>query len=791
MKQKIAMTLIVAAGSDKDAKAFARCLGSFNGYVDGIFIQLNAPKGKPIHPRMRQIAEQFTDNVYTHVWKNNFVEARNAIFKKVPKKYDWVGWVDVDDRIDNPENIIPVLAVMPEDVQGIYILYDYQKDEFGNVVVAHWTTRVVRNNGSFAWKSSIDDDEVAVHETLIAKRTVTSVSNNEWKVVHEAGPEHYKESLIRNISLLEGMAQRQALKPEGVDPRILFYLGSHYNEAYRFNEALELFIEYLKVSGWAEERAEAHVFIGRILANKGNTTQARTAFLMAMGENPDNTGAYLELAKLEAKAKRWEQSAGWAKRGIEIKPKISPMVQYNNEYELLALYAQALSNLGGKSLTEALKIAQRALKLRPFDPDAKNNRDNIENLVEYRNNLRATARLIHELKKSESDKILPLLDCLPENLQDSPVVINTRQELTPPKKWPKKSIALYVGHGPLGTWGPWSVNEGGVGGSEEAVVRLSRELARLGWCVEIFGTPGTQVGGDGDYNIGWRHYWEFNYMDSFDVLISWRQPALFDHKFKARKKYLWLHDVMPAEELTPERIKNVTKVIYVSKYHSQRPENQHIPAAKRFASGNGITPEDFIKYDGQFKRDPSRCIYMSANERGLRILYDIWPDVKRAVPGATLDHYYGWQSFDAVNRDNPERMAWKASMQLKLKKLKGVTDHGRIGQDELNKEIFKSGLFTYPCFFPEVNCITAQKAMAGGAVPITSDFAALKDIIEFGEQIPMNKFEAEDIERYKQRLIWWLQHPEEQEKVRGPMMAWARSKFDWKNTSINWDKDMS
>jgi glycosyltransferase involved in cell wall biosynthesis len=352
------------------------------------------------------------------------------------------------------------------------------------------------------------------------------------------------------------------------------------------------------------------------------------------------------------------------------------------------------------------------------------------------------------------------------------------------------------------------LNEGGTGGSEEAVIRLSRELAEMGWLVTVYGTPGTKAGPDyyrrfstldeDLYNGGkgtkrapvWRHYWEFSNKDSFDVLISWRQPALFDFEIKARRKYLWLHDVIPAEELTKDRIDNLTKIIYVSKYHSERKENTHVPKAKKLPSGNGITPDDFTRLDGQFERDAKRCIYMSANERGLRILYDIWPDVRKAVPEATLDVYYGWHSFDAVNRDNPERMAWKAHMVARAQELEGVTERGRIGQDELNEEIFKSGVFAYPCTFPEVNCITAQKAMAGGAVPVTSDFAALKNIIKYGEQVPMGKFGHREIEKYKQRLIWWLQHPEEQDRVRRPMMKWARQEFDWKNTAKQWDGEM-
>ena len=41
------------------------------------------------------------------------------------------------------------------------------------------------------------------------------------------------------------------------------------------------------------------------------------------------------------------------------------------------------------------------------------------------------------------------------------------------------------------SWGPSSVERGGrgLGGSEEAAVYLSRELAKLGYCVRVYGNP--------------------------------------------------------------------------------------------------------------------------------------------------------------------------------------------------------------------------------------------------------------------------------------------------------------
>lgn len=789
IRPTVAWCLIVKADTAEEAPMLSRALGSINGYVDAIFIQLNAPKGKKISPKVRQVAEQFTDNIEDFVWEGNFVKARNANFSQVPKGYDFIGWCDTDDTIENPEQIQPVTAIMPEDVNGVYILYDYDHDEFGNTTISHWVSRMVRNNGTFAWKSSIDDEQFAVHETLIAKRQTRSVSNDEWKVVHHAKPERREESLLRNIDLLERMYQSQTAKGN-IDPRILFYLATHYFDAYRFRETKQLLYEYLQSSGWNEERSEAHVYMGKILKMEEKQAGAKQAFLAAIGENPDNSTAYTELGRLEYEQGRYIQAVGWFEKAVAIKREISAIVRHDNRYELYMLLAQAQVNLGGSAINDALKSVGKALKLRPYDPEAKQARDNVQQLIKHRDNIQAASRLIHTLEKDEEGKITLLIDALPKELADSPPVIEARQKHLPAIKWPKKSIAIYVGQSPLGIWGPWSLNNGGIGGSEEAVVRLSKELHELGWHVVVYGMPGDRAG---DYNgVIWKQYWELNSKDKFDVLISWRAPHFFDHKWTARKKYLWLHDIMPASEITQERIDNFDKAIFVSSYHAERPEFAEIPSGKKFVSANGISPDDFTRHDEAFKRDFHRCIYMSANERGLRILYDIWPDVKKAVPDATLDVYYGWHSFDAINKDNPERMAWKAGMVQRAKELDGVTERGRIGQDELNQEIFKSGVFAYPCTFPEVNCITAQKAMAGGAVPATSTFAVLDAIIpdEFGTKVHMGNFESADIGRYKQALIHALQNPPT-DKHRKKMMRWARDIYDWSITASWWNDEMN
>jgi len=791
MTPKIAAALIVK-GTKDEAPLLDTCLTNLKGHVDKFFLDINAVKGKKPSKEVLAVAKKHGADVKETVWVGDFVGARNANFARVPKEYDFILWVDSDDTIENPEKIKEVCAVVPENVDGIYIKYDYATDEYGNVTVTHWVARVVRNNESFGWKSSFSDAGVTVHETLNERRKVGKVMNEEFWVTHHADEDRRDRSLLRNIELLEGMLESTKQNP---DPRILYYLATHYVDANRLYQAKELFEWYLELSGWAEERSQAWVYLGMIYAAFGDRDKARGCYMRAIAENPNDPNPYVELGELEIEESLFEKAIHWL--DMAVAKKIDPMATVSrpmdNTYRAYKLLSQAHANVGGKSLEKASKWLEKAKKLRPFDPELHQAQELLDELIEIRDLTKATNKLLIKYKQvEETDKIVPFLDSLPTIMQDNPLVTSARNYYREPTVWPSKSIAILCGWGPLKNWGPSGL-EKGIGGSEEAVIRISKELHNLGYDVTVFGTPGEEVGDiDG---VHWRHYWEFNRADTFDVLISWRNPEFFDKPVKARKSYLWLHDVMEKEELIPERIANLDRIIFVSQYH--RDLYPFLPEEKCFVSGNGITPEDFEAEDGKHERDPHRIIYMSSHVRGLQLLYEVWEDVKAEVPDAKLDIYYGWGSYDTVNRNNPERMAWKERMLKLEQELDGVTDHGKIGHQQIVEEIMKSGVWAYPCPFPEVYCISAVKAQAGGAVPVSSNFAALKETVKYGEildmkaqdeKTPIGQWDKEELEKFKASLIKVLKDPEYQESVRPEMQKWARTQ-SWANTAKGWDED--
>lgn len=807
MKNKLALCMILKA-SKEEVDLFEKCMESVAPYVQGVFVNMNHPTNVPkqLAIRVEKILAQYDNlenkEVIKTKWTNNFVQAREDSFALVPKDYDFIMWLDADDEVINPEKIAAVLAIFPANYSGLYIDYKYDHDQYGNVIVNHWVARIVRNNGTYHWKSSFADTEATVHETLVEKRMVTNFKNDEFWIKHHSTNQRRDASLVRNIGLLEHMYQKNTTDP---DPRIVFYLATHYLDAGLGTKAQPLFERYLKIGGWAEERSQAMVYLGDIYKGYGKDNVARGYYMQALAENPTDPSPYVELGELELQNKLWPKAVEWLLMATEKKTNDTTIVQRPLEatYRAYKLLAEAYANMDAKGIDEALKWLKKALKLRPTEPELLQAKERLEEMQRVKELNAAALTLARELQQTkELDKLIPFADSLPKELQVSPLVQQIRSIFDEPAYWEKKSIAIFVGPSALGDWGPWSL-ETGIGGSEEAVIHLSRHLAQMGWKVTVYATPGERAGYDNmddkwvaEYPVKWTHYWEFNNRDTFDVLIGWRAPSFFDKAFKARKRYLWLHDVIDLEEITPERLLNIEKVIFVSQYHRDLYPN--IPDAKCFVSGNGIDPETFEAVDGKFERDTKRVVYMSSHERGQDLLQKVWRRVLEEVPDAKLDCYYGWHGYDHINRGNPERMQWKEDLIKDGKDLKNFQDHGRIGHQQIVEEIAKAGVWAYPTAFPEVYCITGAKAQAGGAWPVTSDYAALKDIVKYGDKVHIEeaneshvgKWTQQAIDEFTEKLIYRLKNPPT-EKERKEMQDWARNNLSWVSTAQGWNDEFS
>ncbi len=772
----IGLGMIVKA-SNEEAVGLDTCLKSVAEHVDEIQITITGQNNK-----VEEIAKKYNANVSYFEWIDDFSAARN--YNRSLIKSDWYLWLDADDTLQGAENLHKLVGEAEEsNVSGVYIFYEYQHDNNGNCIDAHWKAQLIKNIDDWSWQG-------AIHEDALPVRPVRWVQTQSIKRIHHSIGPRTKESYERNLRIL--LKEREKNPNE---PRTLFYLGRAYAGAGKVKEAIEILQEYLKLSGWDTERYEAMLIIGKILMNIGQTDDALRVFNDAILEKEEYADAYLQKATAYLVLGDWNKSLNNYKIALGMNER-SGETSYNPmllKRDVWLGIASAYLHLG--RLEEAHQAIDRGLKVDPNLDMAKELKQIIE---EERTKMHILDNYIEIAKalriSGQENRILPLLHAVPPALSDSEPIVAMKHTYLKPTKWPEKSIAVFCGI-TAETWGPDSQNNGGIGGSETAVIELSKRLAGMGWKITVFNDGNWPPEGKEIDGISWQNYWTFNPDDEFDVLWSWRYPELFDYNIRARVAILDLHDVMNPFIFTEDRLKKINKVFVKTSYHRSLYPN--VPDKKFVVVGNGvdlsrwnIEPMEKQTIEDERKSNPHRFIYSSTPNRGLDIVLQMWPKIREKIKDAELHIFYGWNTYYKIEKNNPERMAWMKKIQEKVHNTEGIIDHGRVGQKELAIEQLKSSFWIYPTYFPEIHCITACEMQAAGVIPLTSGYAALAETQQSGISMSGDVHSPVWQEQFIEQIVQIVEDKEFQKAEREKAIEVSKQ-FSWDKVAEEWDRELS
>ncbi len=333
-----------------------------------------------------------------------------------------------------------------------------------------------------------------------------------------------------------------------------------------------------------------------------------------------------------------------------------------------------------------------------------------------------------------------------------------------------------------------------LGGSETALVEVSRRLAARGLAVEVYApdpAQGTRRG------IRWGRVSQLEQDLASGatrprVLVICRDAALAPLARRADMTWIWLQD-MPMEghrKLFRRALPLVDRILCISDYQLQRFARVfHIPAAEvdekfcRTRNGLDLTNHAWLRSgDLAGGRIPGRCVYASAPFRGLEYLLDAWPRIRAGAPGATLEILGGMVTYDQP--DDPF-----AHLYARARDLDGVTVTGAVPQRALLESLRRAELLLYPCCFREAGCIVLQMALACGTVPVTSDIACLPEYVgDQGVVVPGNPRGGGDaaktfVELFVSKSLELLNNKEEQQTLRARCEAhetdWGPVLDDW------------
>lgn len=763
MPQKSSLGLCLIAKEYSEVERIVRLYGSF---FDKIYIQLNGGGKKPA---------KVPENVHlsTFAWVNDFSKARNALLKEVETDF-WM-WIDTDDDIVNPEGLREILKNMGSEVDAVYLEYIYGYNEQREPIAVHWRERVVRTSHPFEWKGP-------VHETLISEQSPVLVQDSSVTIKHAyKGEEDFMKSALRNHEIME-----KAVKDGDEDPRLLYYLGRSYFMLKSYSEAAQTLLIYTDLSGWDEQKYDAWCKIADCLLLMDEQDRAVNSIWEAIKLNPTHPEAYLKLGDLYLHLERPVHAIHWLKVGKALPQPQTLEIVDPTLYTYRPLISLALAHFGQAKVNEAKRFIDEAAKFKPKTPMFESAFKYITTAYLEEQSIKQAAWLGKFAE--QQGNLQKYIEGLPPFIKNDLRLRPLRVKAFPPKKWPSKSIVFYCGE-QWEEWGPDTLHKG-MGGSEEAIVYLSRELAKLGWDVHVYNQRVEELI-DEPYHSNYKvhyHPWEtFNPEDEFDVFVAWRSPRMIEKlKIKARVKCVDMHDTpIGHQAYTPKALESVDKVFLKSEYQRAMGD---IPKDKAVIVPNGIVPEQFV--NPGIKREPHKVIYASSADRGLNLLVrTIWPEVLKEVPNAQLVWPYGWDSFDGMHKGNPTQGKWKWELKRDMQ-LAGVKELGRLSHEDLAKEMMSCSVWAYPTSFPEIDCITAKKVQAAGCDVVTSGFAALQgSVLKDEEEIENIHEKPEEIEKFTKRLIDALKNPTpltERQKVAEQII----NKFAWEKVAEQWNESL-
>lgn len=719
-------------------------------------------------------------------WVDDFSVARTASFAACHT--DYIMWLDADDTLLGCEFLHEVCsdAFLNPSVYSIFMQYEYDHDKDGNVSMLLWRERIVKKN-SHEWKG-------AIHESLLPTIDGCNYRTDRVVVSHNVDSERVGRSGIRNLRIAKAQYEKERLSESGgQDPRTTLYFAKALHATGYFANSIPVFEEYLETSEWDDERYQVFLILGVLYVNSKQYHKALECSTHAIRLRPTFGQAYYLMAQIYFHMEKYAEVIHFCEIGARATMPTDIIPTDPTEYSLkpILIYEYSLFQVGRAQ--ESLRAIEIGLKRFPSCEQLAVRKESVLGYLARMEMEEAAHKLCHWLETYEADrrdKMGWFLKALPEPVSDHPKYVRLRNENSDVEVCipnvlavrPSKHIVIYCG-GTFEVWGPEDVKTKGLGGSEEAVVYLAKELVRRGWCVDVYSNcsePGQYEG------VNYFNHWTWSRSLKPDIFIAWRNSEYIEFAHNDSKKFLWLHDVQKMEYYTPERIAKIDKIMCLSKWH--RDNLKEIPDEKFFLTRNGVVSRDF-NMAGALPRDPYKCVYASSPDRGLDVLLEMWPRIREKCPDAHLHIFYGFtETYDKLHANRDRMIQYKEQILKLMSTLDGVHYHGKVNHAELHMHLMSAGLWLYPTHFTEISCITAMKAQAAGAVPVTMTVAALDETVQHGYKISFPIADTRSITAFENITVDLLTNHEKQEKIRIPMMEWAKSFYDWKNVALSWDE---
>ena len=566
---------------DSELPRLKKLMASVKDYVDTIHITAT---GKKVSGIKKYVEKNGWDYSFFK-WCDDFSAARNYNFSRAPKDSDYIFWLDTDDLLVGG-HLLRKVATVAKDTGKTAVFFTYwygcQFDgepsfqTLTDVELHHPRERLLKP-GTVTWKNRLHETPVPVLGTKENYTQLRYLPNEKTDfpiaVLHTHADRNLdKKSLDkrmeRNQRLLELQLSDERAKGKA-DPRTLLYLMKIYSQKddpELWSLCIDMGYDYLQSSGWDEERAVCYENMARCFGKAGDNAASEQLLLGAIKEWPFAPVLYLMLAQTYFNLRKFNQMKHWMDVAAKIdNPRSAASMQ--NELHLKMLSAELAMNYyfnAKRNTKKALKAAEMLYEINP-DKIIKEKVNTLYDINELNEACLHVDKLVRYLSEvGDIRSIEKILKAIPEVIQKQPFIYKHNHRFLKPRVWGEKEICYFANFGAkhFEEWTPKNL-ESGIGGSETAVIELSKEWTKLGFKVTVFGDPGKA---EGVYDgVEYLPFYAFNIRDKFNILIQWRNGTLAD-KVSTKKFYVDLHDVWADVDYL-EKIDCIDKIFVKSEYH--------------------------------------------------------------------------------------------------------------------------------------------------------------------------------------------------------------------------------
>lgn len=317
----------------------------------------------------------------------------------------------------------------------------------------------------------------------------------------------------------------------------------------------------------------------------------------------------------------------------------------------------------------------------------------------------------------------------------------------------------------------------GVGGAELSLMTWAETMAGRGHKIRIFNNPDTAGVYDG---VEYLPQAAFDPGQYRDVFIVYRSPSHCPiDQVKAGVKLHWSTDQYTVGNYAKDIVPFVDKIVCISPYHMADYEGRYNPAHGQITYIDlGVRLQD---YSRKVEKIKNRFIFCSVPERGLEIVRLIWPQIREAIPDASLvitaDHRL-WGSHSPNNQQ----------YRLNMLPLEGIIFLGAISRGDLVKRQMEAQIHLFPCIYPELFCISSAECQVAGAYSVTSDNGALSTTNGFGQIVPGNPHDPTWQKRFVETAVGLALDQKRLTKLAEAGMSKAIKRFDWHGICDEWEK---